>query len=443
MNVMPGSVSRNIRPDALNRIRAEAAAEERARIVAGIESLIDDHDATHQRGLLDDGISDRFAFHNSVSLDIIRRLRSIIAELRGFTNTAVTAHAATAGIPDGTPACDGYSVGAIITDPQGRYLLITRVKPPAGRAFIAGHIDEHGDAKAAVIAEVAEEAGLTVTGMRCVRKNWVPGRCRRRPSPFFHDLGWGHQWFVFEVDTTGTVTVDESEVTHPHWATSTELSALATRTVDYAHGRIAGQDWIREPGLEPAWLLLLASPGLDGRPPYLNIRPADQDAVAELAMRNPYSAGQKDTRIDLAELSGRNLILTMHPIQDTSPAHTAAASDEIGELIHYLVQATLPAHAAEAVVEPADADRIVQNLRYGLSSMYQLFRHLADRLEQLSEHERFATDDPPHLGITAGERVGAAVANLRAITAEMDLVDDRLARIGRHTIHLKLDPAAS
>jgi len=190
-------------------------------------------------------------------------------------------------IPDGTPTCDGYSVGAIITDPQGRYLLITRVKPPAGRAFVAGHIDEHGDEMAAVIAEVAEESGLTVTGMRCVRMQWLPGRCRRRPNRFHRDLGWGHQWFVFEVDTTGTVAVDESEVHSPTWVTSDELAALAARTVAYAHGRISDEQWRAEPGLEPAWVLLLAGPGLNGRP-YLTVGPADRHAVSILAQRDPY-----------------------------------------------------------------------------------------------------------------------------------------------------------
>lgn len=275
----------NLDPAELALIRRAAANAERARIVRQLDALIAEQD-TVQKRLSRDGVSERFAFHGTIVLGTVRRLRLAIAEDRPFT-AGPDLDPALARIPAGTPVCDGYSVGAIITDPDGRYLTILRVKPPSGRAFVAGHIDEHGNEIAAVIGEVAEEAGFTVTGLRCVRMTWVPGRCRRHPSPMHPDLGWGHQWFVFEVDTAGVLAVDESEVQHPRWVTSAELAALAARTVDYAHGRVSDREWSADPGLEPAWLLLLASPGLDGRR-HLDITAADQAAITDLAMRDPY-----------------------------------------------------------------------------------------------------------------------------------------------------------
>jgi 8-oxo-dGTP pyrophosphatase MutT (NUDIX family) len=66
--------------------------------------------------------------------------------------------------------CDNTSVGVIITNESGEYLMFDRNTFPPGTAPAAGHIDDHGSAEDAARAEVHEELGLHVVSLE-----WVAG----------------------------------------------------------------------------------------------------------------------------------------------------------------------------------------------------------------------------------------------------------------------------
>lgn len=143
--------------------------------------------------------------------------------------------------------CDHQSVGVIIDDRFGRTLLLTRAKPPKGRAPIAGHVDEHGLPREAAHAEAFEEAGLEGLALLQVAEGHLPNVCRRPPSHSRHD---GHYWTIFKGnvgDRTDTKFSDD-ETHGGGWYTMDELQQLADQTI-VAIG--AGTDDI---GLEPVWL---------------------------------------------------------------------------------------------------------------------------------------------------------------------------------------------
>lgn len=144
-------------------------------------------------------------------------------------------------------------------------------------------------------------------------------------------------------------------------------------------------------------------------------------------------------REPITDLEGRDLIQALHPIYEASPEHTAAASDEHGELARYLVHVTLPERAHKALVYPGDVDRLVQNLRYGMATMPQMLNQVADRLSAISREEYFATDDGPNAGITAEQRATEAISDLRALADLMGQVTDSFSRVGKNTSHLKID----
>lgn len=154
------------------------------------------------------------------------------------------------------PRCDHTSVGVIIAQ-QGKYMLLTRARPPAGVAPPAGHIDTHGGPADAAIAEVHEEVGLRLTDMHELVTGWRNNLCRRQPTGPV-----GHQWTVYRAGgTTGHLRACPAETRGARWYTSTELADLADRTAAYADGRIAEPDWQTQPGLEPVWCQWLTLAG--------------------------------------------------------------------------------------------------------------------------------------------------------------------------------------
>jgi 8-oxo-dGTP pyrophosphatase MutT (NUDIX family) len=156
--------------------------------------------------------------------------------------------------------CDHRSVGVIVNDPEGRYLLIVRAKPPSGRAPIAGHVDEHGSYPLAALAEAHEEAGLTLGGLYKVAEGHLPNICRRPPSHATHD---GHHWVIYQtqVDDTAGARYSDDETRGGHWHTAEELQKLAERSVLWCAGGISDRRWNAHPGLEPVWVHWLAETG--------------------------------------------------------------------------------------------------------------------------------------------------------------------------------------
>lgn len=150
--------------------------------------------------------------------------------------------------------CDNTSVGVLITDENGRLLIFERATPPVGLAPVAGHIDQHQSPEQAAAAEVAEEVGLTVTGLVKVHSSWRPNRCRRYPG----GQGVGHQWTIYQAQTSGDVTPSPREARDPRWMTRDELQQVTDRTVNHANGRLTAQQFAADPGLLPVWARFLA-----------------------------------------------------------------------------------------------------------------------------------------------------------------------------------------
>ncbi|MEK9186587.1 MAG: NUDIX hydrolase, partial [Patescibacteria group bacterium] len=71
------------------------------------------------------------------------------------------------------------SVGAIITNSRGYYLVLYRKKIPCGLGLPAGHIEVGESAIGALKREIYEETGLIVK--RTKRKLYakIPGKCDR------------------------------------------------------------------------------------------------------------------------------------------------------------------------------------------------------------------------------------------------------------------------
>jgi len=153
--------------------------------------------------------------------------------------------------------CDNTSVGVIVTNGRGDYLMFDRATFPPGTAPAAGHIDDHGQPVDAARAEVAEELGLTVVTLEEVAGGWRNNRCRRLPGR----RGVGHLWTVYRATVTGDLDPSVRETNNVRWLPADSLQSLADRTAEHAHGRLTGAEFTDRPGLEPVWVQWLADTG--------------------------------------------------------------------------------------------------------------------------------------------------------------------------------------
>lgn len=169
--------------------------------------------------------------------------------------------------------CDNTSVGVVIADAEGRYLMFDRNTFPPGAAPAAGHIDEHGTAEDAARAEAEEELGLTVTALTHVTGWWRPNRCRRLPGP----RGIGHEWTIFRADVAGELAPSARETKNVRWVSAGEFQALADRTVEYALGRISDVEFAARPGIEPVWMQWLANLAA------IHVNPTELQLINQLA----------------------------------------------------------------------------------------------------------------------------------------------------------------
>jgi len=176
--------------------------------------------------------------------------------------------------------CDHKSVGVIIINQAGRFLLLTRAKPPAGRAPVAGHVDEHGDFEQAGIVESMEEVGLHVDHLTHLAQGHLPNICRRPPSHATHD---GHDWVIYRTyvrDEFG-LAFSEDETRGGRWYGADELQELAERTILWATGEVSDADYNENPGLEPVWVYWMAEVG------HIHVNRRDLAAVAKIYSQAP------------------------------------------------------------------------------------------------------------------------------------------------------------
>lgn len=173
-----------------------------------------------------------------------------------------------------TKVCDNASVGVIITNAAGDYLMFDRNTFPPGVAPVAGHIDTHGTARQAAEAEVREEVGLTVVSLMEITAGWRTNRCRRQPGP----RGVGHQWTVFHAVVTGALDPSQRETRNVRWISRADVLALCSRTSRYAQGELSDAEFAARPGIEPVWVRWLLSPDSW-------LRNSELDLIDQLASR--------------------------------------------------------------------------------------------------------------------------------------------------------------
>lgn len=90
----------------------------------------------------------------------------------------------------------GKSVGAIIKNEKGEYLVLYRRKEPLGLALPAGHIDGKETPEETLRREVLEETGLKVVDLKEVFYGEIPvSRAHCGHS--------SHQWWVYEARVDG------------------------------------------------------------------------------------------------------------------------------------------------------------------------------------------------------------------------------------------------
>ncbi|MCD0450002.1 NUDIX domain-containing protein [Actinocorallia sp. API 0066] len=173
-----------------------------------------------------------------------------------------------------TDICDNASTGVIVADAAGRLVLLTRAQPPAGIAPAAGHVfddhavlrpdgtvDEDTSFRAAAVAEVEEELGLTVAvaDLEEVTRGWRISPCRR---PLLPGREPGHAWRVYRAPATGLLTPSPTETRGARWYTPAEVQSLADRTAAFACGDVSEAAFDASPGLQPVWVRWLVDAAL-------------------------------------------------------------------------------------------------------------------------------------------------------------------------------------
>jgi len=116
-----------------------------------------------------------------------------------------------------------YSVGAFIKR-DGKYFLIDRKNPPYGFASVAGHVDDGETPQEALVREVKEESGLDVVHFELLFEEYI------EDNVCVHDVQ-SHQWYVYEVETSGKVNYDKGEAKSAGWYTKEEIEKLPLEPV--------------------------------------------------------------------------------------------------------------------------------------------------------------------------------------------------------------------
>ncbi|MFE7576928.1 NUDIX domain-containing protein [Streptomyces sp. NPDC057521] len=161
--------------------------------------------------------------------------------------------------------CDGTSVGVILCDEYQRFAIFDRGTAPAGAAWVAGHIDQHGSSEQAAVQESWEELGVRVRATELVKigQFWRLNHCRRTPYTRPQDGAIGHRWTLFQANIRSTVlSPSDREARNARWVGTSEIQSLTNRTIAWARGEISNEAFAACPGVEPVWISLAMSAGI-------------------------------------------------------------------------------------------------------------------------------------------------------------------------------------
>jgi len=115
-----------------------------------------------------------------------------------------------------------FSVGAII-ERDGKYLLVDRIKVPLGWACLAGHVDEDETFEQALVREIKEESGLTISAYDCVIDEEVLwNACGYAPA---------HWWRVYRCTIDGDPIIKDDEAKDMGWFSAAELETMELEAV--------------------------------------------------------------------------------------------------------------------------------------------------------------------------------------------------------------------
>ena len=116
-----------------------------------------------------------------------------------------------------------YSVGAIIKRAD-KYLLIDRAVTPFGFAGPAGHIDEGETPEEAIVREVYEETGLTVTDVELLFAEFnAENECSKGVR--------GHYWYVYDCEYVGDISRNHEETKSIGWFSIDDIRTLKLEPV--------------------------------------------------------------------------------------------------------------------------------------------------------------------------------------------------------------------
>ena len=120
-----------------------------------------------------------------------------------------------------------FSVGAIIKNDKGEYLLIDRLKQPFGFACPAGHVDENEDSVIAIIREVQEETGLNIQSIKKINiDDW-----KDMPNEACSHGVNKHTWELYNITASGELVFKEDEVKSIGWYSVEQIKELVLESI--------------------------------------------------------------------------------------------------------------------------------------------------------------------------------------------------------------------
>lgn len=124
-----------------------------------------------------------------------------------------------------------YSVGAIITNDKGEYLLIDRLKQPFGFACPAGHIDEGEHRLTALLREVEEETGLIPWHVEEIFMDSIVSDFKVIPNEPCSRGVKNHVWYLYYVKANGELIFKADEVKSIDWYSIEQIKELPLESI--------------------------------------------------------------------------------------------------------------------------------------------------------------------------------------------------------------------